>query len=163
MAIPIYLFLQDDGGADIRGAVDVTGREGSIEVFGLNHCLSIPTDSATGKITGTRIHGPMGFDKETDCSSPYLYEAVSSGRTLKRAEFRYYQINDAGQEQEYFKVTLENVKFINVMPIMHDIKSSIGERHNHIEYVDLRYEKITWHYLDGNISHSDSWNERITA
>lgn len=28
MAIPAYLWLKDDGGADIRGPVDVAGREG---------------------------------------------------------------------------------------------------------------------------------------
>ncbi len=28
---------------------------------------------------------------------------------------------------------------------------------------ELRYEKITWTYKDGNIIHSDSWNERTTA
>jgi type VI secretion system secreted protein Hcp len=26
--------------------------------------------------------------------------------------------------------------------------------------VELRYEKITWAYKDGNIVHADSWNER---
>lgn len=30
MAIPAYLWLKDDGGADIKGAVDVQYREGSI-------------------------------------------------------------------------------------------------------------------------------------
>ncbi|HFO9162640.1 TPA: type VI secretion system tube protein Hcp, partial [Escherichia coli] len=28
---------------------------------------------------------------------------------------------------------------------------------------ELRYEKITWTYKDGNIIHSDAWNERTTA
>ncbi len=32
MAIPAYLWLKDDGGADIKGGVDVRGREGSILV-----------------------------------------------------------------------------------------------------------------------------------
>ena len=32
MAIPVYLWLKDDGGADIKGSVDVQDREGSIEV-----------------------------------------------------------------------------------------------------------------------------------
>lgn len=32
MAIPAYLWIKDDGGADIKGAVDVQNREGSIEV-----------------------------------------------------------------------------------------------------------------------------------
>lgn len=37
------------------------------------------------------------------------------------------------------------------------------EKHNHLEQIELRYEKITWTYKDGNIIHSDSWNERATA
>ena len=40
MAIPAYLWLKDDGGADIKGSVDVQGREGSIEVEGLFQALS---------------------------------------------------------------------------------------------------------------------------
>ena len=33
MAIPAYLWLKDDGGADINGSVDVHGREdGPLEV-----------------------------------------------------------------------------------------------------------------------------------
>lgn len=39
MAIPAYLWLKDDGGADIKGAVDVHDREGSIEVLGFGHGL----------------------------------------------------------------------------------------------------------------------------
>lgn len=34
MAIPAYLWLKDDGGALIKGAVDVQDRESSIEVNG---------------------------------------------------------------------------------------------------------------------------------
>lgn len=41
MAIPVYLWLKDDGGADIKGSVDVQDREGSIEVVAQEHnCTS---------------------------------------------------------------------------------------------------------------------------
>jgi len=33
----------------------------------------------------------------------------------------------------------------------------------HLESVQLRYEKITWLYKDGNIQFTDAWNERATA
>lgn len=59
MAIPAYLWLKDDGGADIKGSVDVQGREGSIEVVALDHDVYIPTDNNTGKLTGTRTHKPF--------------------------------------------------------------------------------------------------------
>ncbi|HIC1729324.1 type VI secretion system tube protein TssD [Enterobacter kobei] len=123
MAIPAYLWLKDDGGADIRGAVDVQEREGSIEVLGFGHGLHLPTDNMTGKITGTRIHSALVFEKEFDSSSPYLYKAVAKGQTLKSAEFKWYKINDAGQEVEYFNMFLEDVKVVSISPLMHDIKN----------------------------------------
>lgn len=163
MAIPAYLWLKDDGGAAIRGSADVAGREGTIEIQGLNHGVSIVTDDATGKPTATREHSSFSFDKEIDSSSPYLYKAVTSGQKLQSAEVKFYRINDAGWEEEYFSVLMEGVTIISVGPLMYDVKSQYGERRNHLEVVELIYEKITWHYLDGNIIHSDSWNERATA
>lgn len=160
MAIPAYLWIKDDGGADIRGSVDVYDREGSIEIFGFGHRLHLPTDGNTGKITGTRVHSPLVFEKEFDSASPYLYKAVAQGQTLKSAEFKWYRINYAGQEEEYFNMLLEGVKVVSVCPLMHDVKNPATEKHTHLESISLRYEKITWKYCDGNIVFSDSWNER---
>ena len=67
MAIPVYLWLKDDGGADIKGSVDVKDRVGSIEVVAQEHNLYIPTDNNTGKFTGTRIHTPFLFTKGNRC------------------------------------------------------------------------------------------------
>ena len=33
MAIPVYLWLEDDAGRRINGSVDIKDREGSIEVI----------------------------------------------------------------------------------------------------------------------------------
>ncbi|WP_312455639.1 type VI secretion system tube protein TssD [Pseudescherichia sp.] len=163
MAIPAYLWLKDDGGALIRGSADVAGREGSIEILGLNHGISLSTDNVTGKPTSTREHFPYSFDKEIDASSPYLYKAVTCGQKLRSAEVKFYRINDAGWEDEYFSVLMEGVTVISVGPLMYDVKTQYGERRNHLEIVELVYEKITWRYVDGNIIHSDSWNARATA
>ena len=160
MAIPAHLWLKDDGGADIKGSVNVMGREGSIEVLGFGHGLFLPVDSASGKITGTRQHAPLVFEKEFDYSSPYLYKAVAKGQTLKSAEFKWYKINDAGQEEEYFNMLLEDVKVVSICPVMHDCKNPAMEKHNHLESVSLRYAKITWKHCDGNIIFADAWNER---
>ena len=158
MAIPAYLWLKDDGGADIKESVDVQDREGSIEVISFTHGLNIPTDNQTGKLTGTRVHSVLEIEKEFDSSSPYLYKAVSSGQTLKSVEIKWYKINYSGQEEEYFNMLLENVKIVGINPIMHNIKSV--ENMNHLESVSFRYEKITWKYCHGNIQHSDTWKEK---
>ncbi|WP_432225793.1 Hcp family type VI secretion system effector [Enterobacter wuhouensis] len=163
MAIPAYLWLKDDGGADIKGSVNIYGREGSIEIIALNHGIMQPTDKHNGNATSLRMHSPYSFDKEIDSSSPYLYKAVSTGQKLKSAEIKFYHINDAGQEVEYFSTLMEGVTIVSVCPMMLDIKDPGYEKHNHLELVELLYEKITWRYVDGNIIHSDSWNDRKTA
>ena len=159
MAIPAYLWMKDDGGADIKGSVTVQGREGSVEVLEFDHSVYIPTDGNTGKLTGTRVHTPLIFVKEFDAASPYLYKAVTSGQNLKGMELKWYRIDDAGEEKEYFNMKLENVKVVAVKPRMHNIKDVAKERYNHLEQVEVRYEKITWAYKDGNIIHADSWLE----
>lgn len=163
MAIPAYLWLKDDGGVDIKGSVDVQDREGSIEILAFGHGLLVPTDSNTGKITGTRLHSPLTFEKEFDSSSPYFYKAAATGQTLKSAEFKWYKINNAGQEVEYFNMLLENVRVVSVNPVMHNCKEPALQIHNHNEGIQLRYEKITWKYCDGNVQFADSWNERQTG
>ena len=160
MAIPAYLWLKDDGGALIKGGVDVLNRESSIEIKGFHHNLMIPTDNATGKVTGTRMHSPMLLVKEFDYSSPYLYKAVSTGQNLTSAEIKWYKINDAGQEVEYFNMFLEEVRIVSISPSMASPDNPNG---NHMETLELRYEKITWKHCDGNIMHTDAWNQRQTA
>lgn len=159
MAIPAYMWIKDDGNIDIKGSVVIEGREGSIEVLAFNHHVRIPTDGNTGKLTGTRIHAPLAFIKEFDSASPYLYKAVTRGQTLRSIEIKWYQIDHSGNENEYFNIKLHTVKVVAIEPKMHNIKDANYETHNHLETVSLRYEKIIWTYKDGNIIHSDSWNE----
>ncbi|EME8859077.1 type VI secretion system tube protein Hcp [Enterobacter mori] len=160
MAIPVYLWLEDDSGRRIYGSVDVKDREGSIEVIEFMHSIEQPIDKFSGKITAKRICSTYAFMKEIDSSSSYLYKALSTGQTLKKAEFIFYRINYNGLEGAYFKTILENARVVQIEPIMFDIKHPQNERYTHHEYVDLTYEKITWHYIDGNIIHTDTWNER---
>ncbi|MCX8966307.1 type VI secretion system tube protein Hcp [Erwinia psidii] len=162
MPIPANMWLKDDGGADIKGSVDVQDREGSIEIIGLSHGLTLPVDSASGKITGTRQHSSMMLEKEIDSSSPYLNRAAATGQALQSAEIRFYKINDAGQEVCYYVILLENVKVTSVNTSIPNTKLSSSQL-NHVEHVSLNYEKITWHYVDGNVKFADAWNERKTV
>ncbi|KAA0641997.1 type VI secretion system tube protein Hcp [Escherichia coli] len=77
MAIPGNVWLYDDGGALIKGGCDVADREFSIEFNRFHHNLSIPTDNATGKPTGTLQHSPMIIVKEFGYSSSYFYGGLN--------------------------------------------------------------------------------------
>jgi len=141
----------------------VQDRDGSIEIIGLSHGINLPVDSANGKITGTRQHSPMMIEKEVDSSTPYLYKAAATGQTLKSAEIKFYNINDAGQEVCYYSVLMENVRITGVNCSVPNVKLEGNNKMNHTESVSIQYEKITWKIVDGNIQYADAWNERHTA
>ncbi|QYN44752.1 MULTISPECIES: type VI secretion system tube protein TssD [unclassified Gilliamella] len=159
MAIPAYLYLTDEQGKPIKGSVSIKGREDSIEVLEFNHKIHIPADSNTGKLKGTRNHHALEIVKEVDVSSPYLYRAVTSGQLLNTVKIDWYKIGNDGKEVPYFKTELFGVKVISVQGEMYNIKDPSKEVFNHLERVELAYEKITWTYLDGNHTHTDSWEE----
>ncbi|MFS7246242.1 Hcp family type VI secretion system effector [Rahnella inusitata] len=159
MSNPAYLWLTDENGSPIIGNCEVVGRTGSIEIKSLSHHLTVPADRNTGKLTGTRVHSPILFQKEFDRSTPILYRAISHGLTLKSAEIKMYRILDAGVETEYFNIMMENVKITGITPSLHP-GSGTG---THLENIEIRYESIQWKYVDGNIIFKDSWNERVVA
>lgn len=158
MAVPLRLWLKDEGGADLRGASEVSGREGSIEVLSLTHGIHSLTDGHTGKLMGARHHRPLTIEKEIDRSSALLYRAVACGLTLQSGELRFYRINESGREEAYFSMLLKNVKVVGVSPRGPNIKAAVSVHRNHFEVVELMYEEVTWTYADGNMMFKDAWN-----
>ncbi len=73
MSNPAYLFLTDENGSPMVGPCLVSGREGAIELKSFTHNVNIPVDGNTGKLTGTRIHMPVMFQKEFDRVTPFYF------------------------------------------------------------------------------------------
>jgi type VI secretion system secreted protein Hcp len=160
MAIPAYVELYDAGGSKIEGSSIVANREGMVEVIGFEHMLCLPTDPVDGKITGTRRHGPLVLLKTFDKSSPFLYESLVQGKELQKVIIHWYTIDRlTGQEVEYFTHTLEKALIIKITAEMRNTNLPEFERLPHLERVELRYDRITWKLVDGNIEKSDSWIE----
>lgn len=51
---------------------------------------------------------------------------------------------------------LDNIHVVSVTRLMHDTKDPTKEKHNHLEVVELRNDKRTWTYCDGNVQFVDS-------
>jgi len=155
MAIPAYMKI--DG---IPGSVNVTGREECIEILEFEHQVYLPTDRDDGSITGTRKHDPMIIHKEVDKASSLLFMKVCTGETIPLIVITWYEISKQGEERCYFEHRLENCKIAGVRSYMHNVKDRNKDQFVHQESVTIRYEKITWNYLDGNLQHTDEWNTR---
>ena len=85
MSIPAHIWFTDENNSPILGEYLIPTRLGSTELKSLNHSVWIPTSPNTGKLTATRLHVPITFEKEIDRTTPYLFRAVCTGRTFKSA------------------------------------------------------------------------------
>lgn len=160
MANSAYMRMTDDKGELIQGGSEVSGREHWIEVFSFEHELRIPTDEDTGALTSTRKHGPFVITKDFDSATPILNKACASGQTLESVSLSWYRINEMGAEVEYFRHTLSKVKVVSVRPVVIDVKDKANEHLGHRERIALRYQKIRWTYVEGNIETEDDWSAR---
>lgn len=163
MSVPAHLWLYDNNGVLITGGSEVARREGSIEIQSFNHGVTVPTDGNTGRLTSARVHNVMSIEKDFDKSTPYLYRAVSTGQNIQKAIIKWYRINDAGMEDEFLNMIMENVRITSIHPTMHNFKSPEGQLSTPRESLGMRYAKITWRYLDGNITYTDEWNSNALA
>lgn len=155
MAIPAYMQIDD-----IPGSVNVAGREGCVEILEFEHQVYLPTDRDDGSITGTRKHEALVIHKSFDKASSLLYKKVCTGESIPTIVIRWYKITSRGEETCYFEHKLENCKIASVKSYMHNVKDRTKDQYVHQESVVIRYEKVTWNYLDGNLQHTDEWNSR---
>jgi len=160
MTTPAYIWIKDEQGNLLKGNSQIEGREDSTVIYELNHEIYIPTDRDTGVLTGTRKHAPLTFTKSLCPLTPILNKACCSGKTFQEMQISWFHIDNSGNESEYFRHTLTNVRVVAVKPQLLHIKNEKNDRHTHEEQISVRYEKIQWEYLDGNIIADDEWNRK---
>jgi type VI secretion system secreted protein Hcp len=157
MGTPLHLWLTDEKDTPVRGDSNVFGREGSIEILSLTHGLDAPVDHHTGKLMGRHSHRPLTVEKEIDRSTPLLYQAIVRGQTFNSAVLRWYRTSDAGIEENYFTMSMKNVKVASISPKLLNIKEQQYQHRTHFEFVELRYAEIAWNYHEGNLLFADAW------
>ena len=158
MPIPCSLTVIADHQGEIEGGCEITGREGSMLVQAVEHCVEIPSDNR-GISSGRRVHRALQISKEIDKASPMLMQALCSGEKLTQVHLGWYRIDETGSEELYYSITLQNALISKVKPWL---PHAMDQRHSgfrHMEEVHFIYEKIRWTWeLDG-IEFEDSWGE----
>jgi len=142
----INMQLTGENQGTIEGSCEQQGREGTIEVLGYEHDISIPLDSLSGLPTGRRVHAPLTIVKTTDKSSPKLYQALSTNEHLTEVMIRFYLIDKMGTEVHTYTIRLEDGLIV-------DIRTSYPR----LESVSFTYRKIRWTWEPDGIESEDNW------
>ena len=156
MPTPAYCTIEGQDGP-IEGSVDIAGREGTIEVIKFDHNVHFPTDIHSGRASGVREHKPAIITKAYDKSTPYLYKALTNGEALPEVIIRWYEIDAAGDEVNYFTHTLNDARITDIRSFSPNAKDPSMSHFTHMEEVSITYSSITWVWEDGALEHTDDW------
>ena len=157
MPMPFHMTMEGTTQGAIEGSCDQTGREGTILCQAFQHDISIPRDPQSGQPTGKRVHNPLTITKVFDKSSPKLYQALTSGERMKDVTMKWYRIDNAGIEEHYFTVTLEDAIIVSMRPHVPNCLDPQFASYGHMEEVAFTYRKIRWTWEPDGIESEDDW------
>ncbi|MBN2719182.1 MAG: type VI secretion system tube protein Hcp [Deltaproteobacteria bacterium] len=141
----------------IPGSCKQEGREESIQILSLKHTVEIPVDVKDATATGTRRHGAMTLVANIDAATPLMMECVCTSKTIPTVEIKYFNINDEGLEQNYYTIKMEKVRVTKATHWYPNVDDETTKNYKDMIDYELRYDKITWMYTDGNKEFADTW------
>ncbi len=143
---------------DIPGSSEKEGREGTIDVFEVEHSVIQPIDATTGMGTGTCVHAPLTVLANIDKATPALFKALSTGRVLDEVILEFYRIDpETRSETKYYEITLRRVRVVVIRPYVPNTLKPENEALRHMVLYSFVYEEIEWKFLPDSMVEIDRW------
>lgn len=144
--------------AEYPGSSEKEGREGTCDVYAVDHEIVQPIDLKTGQATSTRQHRPLTVLKVIDKATPGFHKALCTGQTLKNAILDFYRIDpQTRQEAIYYTITLTQVRIVGMKTMVPTTSLAENASYGHMEEVRMVYEQIEWKWLPDNVVEADRW------
>ena len=156
MPTPAYARIKINGN-EVKGSVEIAGREGSMEIIEFAQGVETPIDPHSARTTGVRVHKPIKFVKAFDSASPLLFKACVNSEVVDELVISWYRIDDTGVEIEYFRHMITNGRIVGYRQFMYNAKDPANQHHTHLEEISVLFQSVTLTFVDGAIEHTDDW------
>lgn len=160
MAETVHLYLKANG-KDIKGesTQESLGRKDSIECVVYDQSVTTAREAATNMMTGRRQYQPLRIVKRIDKASPLLMKALTGNEKIDGV-FKFFRPNPAGDGTTEQFYTVE-VKEGNVASVKQQVQNTLDTSAVNmppLEEVTLVFRTIKWTFMNGGITHEDSWS-----
>lgn len=140
------------------GSSEKEGREGTCDVYEIEHHVHQPTSISSGEASGVRVHSPLRIVKVIDRASPGFHKALCTGQSLQEVILDFYRIDPASRsEVKYYTIKLTKARIVDLKPYMPMSFVPAHESYRHMEQVSFVYESIEWTWLPDNVVEMDEW------
>ena len=129
-------------------------------ILAYDHKVSVPTNTLTGQVTGTRKHEYLEVSKFIDKSSPLLLNSVTAPSELEII-LRFFRTPDetsAGEPVEYYNITLQRAKIVSIKTISPNILDVENDGLMPYEIVRFTYGLIQADHIVCGTTATDDWS-----
>jgi type VI secretion system secreted protein Hcp len=146
------------------GSSEKEKRDGTSDIFEIEHHLHQPVEPTTGQASGVRVHSPFRIVKLFDKASPGFHKALCTGQNLKEVRIDFYRIDPSTREEKkYYVITLRQARIVDIRPYMPMSFVPANESYRHMEQVSFVYESIEWEWLPDSTREQDEWRKPGSA
>ena len=161
MAETVQLILKANGN-DIKGEPTQKGggrNPDAIECLQWEYIVETKREAGSGMATGRRKHNPVRIVKRIDKATPLIAKALVENEKIE-AEFRFFRPNPTGDgtTEQFYTVEIEGGRVDTVKQWVPDCLDPTSTASPPMEEIRLTFDKITWTFEDGGVSHTDSWS-----
>ncbi len=161
MGMTAHLWLKANG-KDIKGESTQAsmGRADTIECLAFEQGCTSARESATGMVTGRRQHSPIRILKRIDKSSPLLMKALCNNEKID-ATIKFYRPNPKGDgtTEQFYTIVIKDGHVASLKDMLLDTLREVTVKDPPLEEVSFVFKTINWTFMDGGITHEDSWSE----
>jgi len=141
-------------GSQALTPVSISHTIRSAEIEGFQYGVEAPRDSGSGKPIGKRPHRSITVTKETNESSPLLFQIWVNNETLPKLNLNFFTSSSRSKGRHSFTLTLTNAI---VASIRHGSTHQRSQNTYELEEVELTFQKIEISNLESKTSASDDW------
>jgi len=153
------MFLKIEGSKQGKFPDESGQQRGTQNCVGYQHEVKSPRDAASGLATGRRMHKPIIFIREIGKASPILMKAMTDNEVLTSVVMEVWEQSDTGvKPQLLYTITLTNARCVGVRQWSDVGSNGRTATSGAMEEVSFTYEKITWTWVSGGVTHEDSWS-----
>ncbi len=143
---------------DIPGSSEKEGREGTIDIFEVEHSVRQPIDSTTGMGTGVRVHSPLTALANIDKATPALGKACVTGREIDEVILEFYRIDPKTRsETKYYEMTFRRARVVFIRPYVPNTLKPENEALRHMVVYSFTYDEIEWKFIPDSMVETDRW------
>jgi type VI secretion system secreted protein Hcp len=144
--------------AKYPGSSEIEGREGTTDIYEVEHTLHQPVTPNSGENSGVRVHSPFRVVACIDKATPGLQKALCDGENIGDIVVQYYRIDPETRGQApYYKTTLRRARCVDVRPYVPMTFVPANEPYRHMVQYSFVYEEIEWNYEVDQVVEMDKW------